>query len=134
HPLEPGPQRAPGELASAGIGGHERDPDHRGHRRERAGRLPAQGEHSLEGFYPYLGFRKKPTSKVNARAGKPVAGMVVAPEADPMADRTFEELLADGASAPVDGWDFSWFQGRASEQRPAWGYSRLLTARQSRAG
>lgn len=51
-----------------------------------------------------------------------------------MADRTFEELLADGASAPVDGWDFSWFQGRASEQRPSWGYSRLLTDRLSRAG
>ena len=51
-----------------------------------------------------------------------------------MVARTFEELLAEGAAAPVDGWDFSWFQGRASEQRPSWGYSRLLADRLSRAG
>lgn len=39
---------------------------------------------------------------------------------------TFDELLAEGESAPVAGWDFSWFEGRASEQRPSWGYSGLL--------
>ena len=27
---------------------------------------------------------------------------------------------------PVAGWDFSWFAGRATEQRPSWGYARLL--------
>ena len=41
----------------------------------------------------------------------------------------FEELLAEGASVPVDGWDFSWFAGRATEQRPSWGYARLLERR-----
>jgi SAM-dependent methyltransferase len=38
----------------------------------------------------------------------------------------FEELVAEGAAVPVDGWDFSWFAGRATEQRPPWGYARLL--------
>ena len=28
--------------------------------------------------------------------------------------------------APVDGWDFSWLDGRAAEERPSWGYQRLL--------
>ncbi|MEV4755292.1 class I SAM-dependent methyltransferase [Micromonospora sp. NPDC049559] len=42
---------------------------------------------------------------------------------------TFEELLAEGASVPVEGWDFSWFEGRATEERPSWGYSRLLGER-----
>ena len=50
--------------------------------------------------------------------------------------RGFEELVAEGASVPVDGWDFSWFAGRATEARPPWGYARLMAARmaQARAG
>lgn len=39
-----------------------------------------------------------------------------------MGARTFEELLAEGESVPVEGWDFSWFDGRATEERPPWGY------------
>jgi SAM-dependent methyltransferase len=46
---------------------------------------------------------------------------------------TFEELLAEGASVPLEGWDFSWFAGRAIEERPRWGYSRLLAERMARA-
>lgn len=42
---------------------------------------------------------------------------------------TFAELLAEGESEPVEGWDFSWFDGRATEDRPSWGYSRLLAER-----
>jgi len=42
------------------------------------------------------------------------------------AHRTFDELVAEGAAEPVAGWDFSWFAGRATEERPAWGYSGLL--------
>ncbi|MDQ1607864.1 MAG: hypothetical protein QOE16_596, partial [Microbacteriaceae bacterium] len=38
----------------------------------------------------------------------------------------FEELVAEAESASVDGWDFSWFDGRATEERPSWGYSRIL--------
>ncbi|SPM37047.1 methyltransferase type 11, partial [Mycobacterium rhizamassiliense] len=29
----------------------------------------------------------------------------------------------------VDGWDFSWLDGRATEQRPSWGYQRLTSQR-----
>jgi SAM-dependent methyltransferase len=43
--------------------------------------------------------------------------------------RTFEQLVTEGESVPVEGWDFSWFEGRATEERPAWGYSRLLADR-----
>ncbi|GAB2969436.1 class I SAM-dependent methyltransferase [Saccharothrix stipae] len=46
---------------------------------------------------------------------------------------TFDELVAEGASVPVEGWDFSWFEGRATEGRPSWGYSKLLADRMSRA-
>jgi SAM-dependent methyltransferase len=42
---------------------------------------------------------------------------------------TFDELIAEGATVPVEGWDFSWFDGRASEERPPWGYARLLGER-----
>ena len=43
--------------------------------------------------------------------------------------RTFDELVAEGAAEPVEGWDFSWFDGRATEERPAWGYAGLLRDR-----
>jgi SAM-dependent methyltransferase len=42
---------------------------------------------------------------------------------------SFEELVAEGSAVPVDGWDFSWFEGRATEERPPWGYSRMLGER-----
>ncbi|MDQ7809579.1 methyltransferase domain-containing protein [Amycolatopsis sp. A133] len=41
----------------------------------------------------------------------------------------FEDLVAEAAAAPVDGWDFSWLDGRATEARPSWGYQRLLGSR-----
>jgi len=44
----------------------------------------------------------------------------------------FRELIAEGSAVPVAGWDFSWFQGRASEARPPWGYARLLGERMAR--
>ncbi|MDT5341135.1 MAG: hypothetical protein QOE52_319 [Mycobacterium sp.] len=43
--------------------------------------------------------------------------------------RTFDELVADADSVSVAGWDFSWLNGRATEERPSWGYQRLLHAR-----
>ncbi|HEV7212005.1 MAG TPA: class I SAM-dependent methyltransferase [Blastococcus sp.] len=45
---------------------------------------------------------------------------------------TFEDLLAEGRAVPVEGWDFSWFEGRATEQRPSWGYSARLSDRMAR--
>ncbi|MFJ9628550.1 class I SAM-dependent methyltransferase [Streptomyces sp. NPDC091280] len=38
--------------------------------------------------------------------------------------RSFEDLVAEGAAVPTEGWDFSWFEGRATEARPSWGYAR----------
>ncbi len=46
---------------------------------------------------------------------------------------TFEELVAEGAAVPLEGWDFSWFDGRATEERPPWGYARLMGERMARA-
>jgi SAM-dependent methyltransferase len=43
--------------------------------------------------------------------------------------RTFEDLVADAESVSVDGWDFSWLDGRATEERPSWGYQRLMSQR-----
>ncbi|MCM1973641.1 class I SAM-dependent methyltransferase [Streptomyces sp. G1] len=43
--------------------------------------------------------------------------------------RTFEELVAEGAAVPTEGWDFSWFRGRATEARPSWGYAVSLSTR-----
>ncbi|WP_431961330.1 class I SAM-dependent methyltransferase [Actinacidiphila sp. bgisy160] len=45
---------------------------------------------------------------------------------------TFQDLLAEGEAVPTEGWDFSWFTGRATEQRPSWGYARLLAERAAR--
>lgn len=47
--------------------------------------------------------------------------------------RDFDALIAEAASAPVDGWDFSWLAGRATEQRPSWGYQRLMSQRLAQA-
>jgi SAM-dependent methyltransferase len=43
--------------------------------------------------------------------------------------RSFEELVAEADSASVDGWDFCWLDGRATEERPSWGYQRLMSQR-----
>lgn len=43
--------------------------------------------------------------------------------------RTFDELVSEADAADIDGWDFSWLEGRAVEQRPSWGYQRLMAAR-----
>jgi SAM-dependent methyltransferase len=47
--------------------------------------------------------------------------------------RTCADLIAEGDAVPVAGWDFSWFEGRATEERPSWGYLRLLSERIDRA-
>jgi hypothetical protein len=46
---------------------------------------------------------------------------------------TFDDLVAEGAGVPVEGWDFSWFDGRATEERPTWGYARLMGERMAAA-
>lgn len=46
---------------------------------------------------------------------------------------SFEELIALGEAADVTGWDFSWLAGRATEERPKWGYAAQLAQRLARA-
>lgn len=46
--------------------------------------------------------------------------------------RTFDELVAEALAADVTGWGFDWLNGRATEERPPWGYARLLADRLSR--
>ncbi|HEX5405180.1 MAG TPA: class I SAM-dependent methyltransferase [Pseudonocardiaceae bacterium] len=46
---------------------------------------------------------------------------------------TFDDLLAEGDAVPVEGWDFSWFDSRATEERPPWGYAALMGRRMANA-
>jgi SAM-dependent methyltransferase len=43
--------------------------------------------------------------------------------------RAFGELVAEAEAADVTGWGFGWLDGRATEQRPPWGYARLMAGR-----
>lgn len=43
--------------------------------------------------------------------------------------RSFDEIVDEAAEVSVEGWDFSWLEGRATEERPSWGYQRLLSQR-----
>ncbi|MEU0667738.1 class I SAM-dependent methyltransferase [Streptomyces lavendulocolor] len=43
--------------------------------------------------------------------------------------RTFDDLVAEADAVDVSGWDFSWLEGRATEERPSWGYRRLMGER-----
>lgn len=43
--------------------------------------------------------------------------------------RDFEELVAEAVAADVTGWGFDWLEGRASEQRPPWKFTSLLSQR-----
>jgi SAM-dependent methyltransferase len=43
--------------------------------------------------------------------------------------RSFEELVAEAEAADVTGWGFGWLDGRATEERPPWGYARRLAER-----
>lgn len=43
--------------------------------------------------------------------------------------RSYEELVEEASAADVSGWGFGWLDGRATEERPPWGFSRLLAQR-----
>jgi SAM-dependent methyltransferase len=43
--------------------------------------------------------------------------------------RPFDELVDEAMAADMTGWRFDWLDGRASEERPPWGFSRLLAER-----
>lgn len=42
---------------------------------------------------------------------------------------SFEGLIEEALAAPIEGWDFAWLDGRATEERPPWGYSALAAQR-----
>lgn len=48
-------------------------------------------------------------------------------------DSEFDRLVAEASAADVDGWDFGWLRGRATEERPPWGYSRVMAKRLAQA-
>ncbi|MEU1587883.1 class I SAM-dependent methyltransferase [Micromonospora sp. NPDC005710] len=48
-------------------------------------------------------------------------------------ERDAEDLIAEAVAAPVDGWGFGWLAGRATEERPPWGYARLVADRMAHA-
>lgn len=43
--------------------------------------------------------------------------------------RTFEELVGEAEAGDVTGWGFGRLEGRATEERPPWGFARLLADR-----
>lgn len=48
--------------------------------------------------------------------------------------RSFEDLVTEAVAADVTGWGFGWLDGRASEERPPWGYAGLLARRLATVG
>lgn len=48
--------------------------------------------------------------------------------------RSFVDLVDEAEAADVTGWDFGWLEGRATEERPPWGYAGMLAARLAAAG
>jgi SAM-dependent methyltransferase len=52
-------------------------------------------------------------------------------EKNPHMSPTFDELVAEAEAVSVDGWDFSWLDGRATEEPTPWGYRAQLEKRLS---
>ena len=82
-------------------------------------------------------YSKMSASRPDARIGP---GVLTSPNAsgdtgprDGRDDRavpaSFDRLLEEACAVPVEGWDFGWLAGRATEERPPWGYARLLAER-----
>ncbi|MFJ8755151.1 class I SAM-dependent methyltransferase [Streptomyces sp. NPDC102441] len=56
------------------------------------------------------------------------------PSGSSASDDRFATLVEEADAVSVDGWDFSWLDGRATEQRPSWGYAHAMADRLARAG
>ena len=37
-----------------------------------------------------------------------------------------DDLISEAFDAPIQGWDFSWLDGRGEETRPSWDYSAIV--------
>jgi SAM-dependent methyltransferase len=66
---------------------------------------------------------------VASPAGRPVTRS----RDDGRVARTFDELVAEAEVAPIEGWNFSWLDGRATEERPSWRYSVKVAERAAQA-
>ncbi|MEW2390282.1 methyltransferase domain-containing protein [Streptomyces venezuelae] len=60
-------------------------------------------------------------------------GQESSPRTHDSSPRTFDALVAEAVAAPTEGWDFSWFEGRATEARPSWRYAEAMAGRLARA-
>ncbi|WP_405457410.1 class I SAM-dependent methyltransferase [Streptomyces sp. NBC_00101] len=67
------------------------------------------------------------------RALPPASGHTPSPPLTGACAERFAALVAEAEAVPVDGWDFSWLEGRATEERPSWGYARAMAERLGRA-
>lgn len=47
--------------------------------------------------------------------------------------RSFDDLVNEAVAADVEDWDFSWLNGRATEERPSWGYAKMMAKRMAAA-
>jgi SAM-dependent methyltransferase len=74
-----------------------------------------------------------PDDSAPAPAAPPAASEAPRASRASHTSRTFEDLIAEADSVSVAGWDFSWLDGRATEERPPWGYQRLMGERLARA-
>ncbi len=70
-------------------------------------------------------FRARPTSD-GVREGTP-SSRRTASWCDASMVEAFDTLVDEAAEVSIEGWDFSWLDGRATEERPSWGYQRLLS-------
>jgi hypothetical protein len=77
-----------------------------------------------------------PTSQVEYR-DEDASEIRSSPGCSPFLDnecmRSFDDLVGEAVQVAVEGWDFSWLNGRATEERPPWGYARKLAGRLGRA-
>lgn len=74
--------------------------------------------------------RRSPLIRIQFGSGVPTRARAVEPmPRSGIVEGSCETLIEEAEAAPIEGWDFSWLDGRATEQRPSWGYSGLLAER-----
>ncbi|MET7454727.1 class I SAM-dependent methyltransferase [Streptomyces sp. NPDC005574] len=108
--------------------------DHATH--EPSDRTPGDAAHQAPGHLahhaPGAATHQAPGDAMHPAPGHPAPGHLTHQEsgrAARPASRSFEDFLAEGAAVPTAGWDFSWFEGRATEARPSWGYAVSMAER-----
>jgi SAM-dependent methyltransferase len=75
------------------------------------------------------GSSPRPASLDHEALGALSPGSGAGPCFDALVGKSFDELVHEATGVSIDGWDFSWLDGRAAEEGPSWGYQRLLAGR-----